>query len=134
MPLLAPPPEAEVRALPPSAPETTRDLGADKERLARVYLEGQGLRLMASNYRCRLGEIDLVMRDTATLVFVEVRFRASDRFGGAAASIGVAKQRRLIAAAGLFLQYKSLNLPCRFDVIAIGAGDHIDWIRDAFHA
>lgn len=128
------PPEAEVRALPPSTLETTRDLGAGKERLALVYLESQGLRLIASNYRCRLGEIDLVMRDTATLVFVEVRFRASDRFGGAAASIGVAKQRRLIAAAGFFLQYKSLDLPCRFDVIAIGAGDRIDWIRDAFHA
>ena len=120
--------------MPPSPPETSRDLGADKERLARDYLEGQGLRLMANNYRCRRGEIDLVMRDAATLVFVEVRFRASERFGGAASSIGVAKQRRLIAAASHFLQRQPLDLPCRFDVIAIGAGDHIDWIRDAFHA
>lgn len=109
-------------------------MGADKERLACLYLENQGLRLMASNYRCRLGEIDLVMRDSDTLVFVEVRFRASDRFGGAVASIGISKQRRLIAAAGLFLQCHSLDLPCRFDVIAMSGGNHIDWIRDAFHA
>jgi putative endonuclease len=128
------PPEAEGRALPPSIPETTRAIGADKERLARAYLEDQGLRLVASNYRCRRGEIDLVMRDASTLVFVEVRFRASDRFGGAAASVGPAKQMRLTAAASHFLQRKSLNLPCRFDVIAIGAGDRIDWIQDAFHA
>jgi putative endonuclease len=133
VPILAPPWEG-VYILPPSTPESTRGLGADKERLARLFLESQGLRMIASNFRCRLGEIDLVMRDSATLVFIEVRFRSSDRFGGAAASIGVSKQRRLIAAAGLFLQNKSLDLPCRFDVIAVGAGNRIDWIQDAFHA
>jgi putative endonuclease len=120
--------------LSPATPETTRDLGADKERLARVYLEGQGLRLVARNYRCRRGEIDMVMRDAGALVFVEVRYRAWDRYGGAAASIGLAKQRRLLAAASHFLQHLSLDLPCRFDVVAIGAGDRIDWIRDAFNA
>jgi len=120
--------------LPLPASEDRRALGADKERLARAFLEGQGLRWLANNYRCRRGEIDLVMRDAGTLVFVEVRYRASARFGGAAASVITAKQRRLIAAAGHFLQGSTLNLPCRFDVIAIGAGDHIDWIRDAFHA
>ncbi|HPB76542.1 MAG TPA: YraN family protein [Chromatiaceae bacterium] len=120
--------------MPPSAPETPRDRGADKERLARAYLEAQGLRLVASNYRCRRGEIDLVMRDARTLVFVEVRYRASERFGGAAASVGLAKQRRLQAAAGHFLQGHGNDLPCRFDVLAIGAGDRIDWIRDAFGA
>lgn len=119
----------------PTAPaETPRDKGADKERLAQTYLEAQGLRLVTSNYRCRRGEIDLVMRDGQTLVFVEVRYRASERFGGAAASVGLAKQRRLQAAAGHFLQGHGNALPCRFDVLAIGAGDRIDWIRDAFGA
>ncbi len=121
----------------PTAPaETPRDKGADKERLAQTYLEAQGLRPVASNYRCRRGEIDLVMRDGQTLVFVEVRYRASERFGGAAASVGLAKQRRLQAAAGHFLQGHGHGnaLPCRFDVLAIGAGDRIDWIRDAFGA
>ncbi len=121
----------------PTAPaETPREKGADKERLAQTYLEAQGLLLVASNYRCRRGEIDLVMRDGQTLVFVEVRYRASERFGGAAASVGLAKQRRLQAAAGHFLQGHGHGnaLPCRFDVLAIGAGDRIDWIRDAFGA
>lgn len=120
--------------MPQTALEDRRALGADKERLARAFLEQRGLGWVASNYRCRRGEIDLVMRDAGTLVFVEVRYRASARFGGAAASVISAKQRRLLAAAGYFLQGSTLNLPCRFDVVAIGAGDHIDWIQDAFHA
>jgi len=115
-------------------PESTTARGRRGEELACRHLESRGLRLLERNYRCRAGEIDLVMRDASTLVFVEVRFRASDRFGGAAASVGPAKQMRLTAAASHFLQRKSLNLPCRFDVIAIGAGDRIDWIQDAFHA
>lgn len=119
-------------ALPPE--DNPRDKGADKERLARAYLEARGLRLVMSNYRCRRGEIDLIMREAATLVFVEVRFRASERFGGAAASVDLAKQRRLRAAASHFLQGYAGTLPCRFDVLAIGAGDRIDWIRDAFGA
>lgn len=116
-----------------STPKTSKSVGADKERLARDFLKRQGLRLVASNYGCRLGEVDLIMRDSGTLVFVEVRFRASDRFGTAAETVGPRKQRRLAAAASRYLQQFRLNLPCRFDVLAIGAGDRIDWIRDAFH-
>jgi putative endonuclease len=108
-------------------------VGAEKEDLARTYLERRGLHGVTSNYRCRLGEIDLVMRDADVLVFVEVRFRASDLFGTPAETVGPRKQRRLVAAAGHFLQRHRLNLPCRFDVVAIGAGDRVDWIQDAFH-
>lgn len=117
----------------PTNPSSPRAIGTDKEIRARAFLESQGLRLVASNFRCRVGEIDLIMHDADTLVFVEVRFRASMRFGGALVSVDMAKQRRLIATAGYFLQQRSLNLPCRFDILAFGGGERIDWIRDAFH-
>ena len=113
---------------------STRSVGADKEELARAYLEGQGLGFVTRNYRCRRGEIDLVMREADTLVFAEVRYRASARFGGAAESVDRHKQRRLAAAAGDYLQHHPTKLPCRFDVIALGDGDRIDWIRNAFDA
>jgi putative endonuclease len=108
-------------------------VGSEKEQVACLYLEGRGLRLVARNYRCRHGELDLVMRDDNTLVFVEVRFRHSTRFGGAAESVDAHKQQRLAAAAGHYLQRHPSLLACRFDVLAIGAGDHIDWIKDAFN-
>jgi putative endonuclease len=110
-------------------------VGTAKEALARRYLERQGLRLVARNWRCRHGEIDLVMLDRAgdgELVFVEVRYRRSERFGGALASVDGHKQRRLLAAAGQYLQSHPTEHPCRFDVIAIGDGDAIHWIRSAF--
>lgn len=122
-----------IRALLRFAPRSSKAIGAAKECLARNFLQRQGLRLVASNYGCRLGEVDLVMRDADTLVFIEVRYRASDRFGTAAETVGQRKQRRLAAAADHYLQQHRLDLPCRFDVLAIDAGDRIDWIRDAFH-
>ncbi len=113
-----------------------RGLGEDKERIACGYLEQRGLRLLARNYRCRRGEIDLVMLDETLgapdLVFIEVRFRGSERFGGAAASVDRRKQARLSAAAAHYLQHHPSELPCRFDVVAIGAGDRVHWIRGAF--
>jgi putative endonuclease len=107
-------------------------VGAEKERLARAFLERRGLQLVTSNYRCRRGEIDLVMRDGGVLVFVEVRFRSTDLFGTPAETVGTRKQRRLAAAAAHYLQRHRTRLPCRFDVLAIGNRDQIDWIRDAF--
>jgi len=112
-------------------PDTCRT-GDDKEVLARRYLEGRGLRHVAHNVRCRHGEIDLVMRDAQVLVFVEVRYRRGEHFGGAAASVDRRKQARLIAAAGFYLQRHPTDLPCRFDVVAIGAGDRIQWFQNAF--
>lgn len=120
--------------MPRLAPSpTSARVGADKERLAGDYLQAQGLELVTRNYRCRRGEIDLVMRERGVLVFVEVRFRRSDRYGGAAATVDAHKQRRLAAAAAHYLGQHPNPLPCRFDVLALGGGDRIDWIKDAFY-
>ena len=112
--------------------------GRAAEDAALGFLESQGCVLLHRNYRCRLGEIDLVMRDGGSLVFVEVRARESEAYGGAAASIGHAKQRRLAAAARHFLMThpREAALPARFDVVAIsgpGGENSPHWIRAAFH-
>lgn len=109
-------------------------LGRDKERLAGDFLVRQGLRPVARNHRCRYGEIDIVMRDGDTLVFVEVRYRTSARFGTPAETVDSRKQRRLSAAAADYLKCHPSMLPCRFDVVAIGAQDQIEWLKDAFSA
>lgn len=108
-------------------------IGGEKERLACAYLQDKGLRLLERNHRCRRGEIDLVMREANTLVFVEVRFRASTRFGTPAETVDFRKQRKLAAAASHYLQHNPTNLPCRFDVIALSGANRVDWIRDAFY-
>jgi putative endonuclease len=120
------------RALRPFSASRPARVGDDKERLACTYLERRGLRLLERNYRCRRGEIDLVMRDTDTLVFVEVRFRTSSRFGTPAETVDSHKQRRLASAAAHYLQRHPTNLPCRFDVVAVNGANSIDWIRSAF--
>lgn len=88
---------------------------------------------MARNYHCKGGEIDLIMQQQRALVFVEVRFRKSAAFGSAAASVTRSKQQKIITAAQHFLMDNSklANLPCRFDVVAITAGQ-IEWIENAF--
>jgi len=91
------------------------------------------LRLLERNYRCRRGEIDLVMREGNTLVFVEVRFRASPSFGTLAETVNIHKQRRLAAAAAYYLRHHPTKLACRFDVVAVSGNNHIDWIRNAFN-
>ncbi|NCA68537.1 MAG: YraN family protein [Sphingobacteriia bacterium] len=118
---------------PPAGPRvSTRALGTAKEQLAESFLCRQGLRLVARNHRCRMGEIDLIMRDGATLVFIEVRYRHSERFGTAAATVDHRKQRRLTAAANHYLLGHPTLLPCRFDVVAISGEDRIEWIKHAF--
>ncbi|MBS0211552.1 MAG: YraN family protein [Proteobacteria bacterium] len=113
--------------------------GADFEAIARAHLEAAGLRLFAANARYRVGEIDLVMRDGEAVVFVEVRYRRSAGFGGSAASVNTAKQRKLVLAAQAFLAgHPALaRAPCRFDVVAV-EGDaqapRIEWIKHAFEA
>jgi putative endonuclease len=106
--------------------------GIEAEDLALTYLQGQGLRLKARNYTCRLGEIDLVLLDGATLVFVEVRQRTHRTFGGAAESITARKREKLIATARHFLARQRSLPPCRFDAILIYGEGQIEWIRDAF--
>ena len=107
--------------------------GRAAEALAAQFLERRGLQLVERNYRCRTGEVDLVMRDGPTLVFVEVRLRADGRFGGAAASIDARKQSRVLAAARHYLAGKP-DAPCRCDVVLLDRLDshRIEWIRDAF--
>lgn len=111
----------------------TQASGAAAEDRALDFLSGRGLRLLERNVASRLGEIDLVMRDADTIVFVEVRSRARNDFGGAAASVGPAKQRRLRREAQRYLNARFGDRwpACRFDVCAID-GAAIDWIRDAF--
>lgn len=108
--------------------------GAEAEHLAATFLQQQGLQLVETNYRCRFGEIDLVCRDCGALVFVEVRLRGSDAFGGAAASITAHKQHKLLLAARHYLQQQRSAPACRFDVVLLrGLRDNdIEWIRNAF--
>ncbi|ABA56881.1 Protein of unknown function UPF0102 [Nitrosococcus oceani ATCC 19707] len=118
-------------------PATHRDKGEQAEQLACHYLQARGLRLTQRNYHCRLGEIDLIMEDRESLVFIEVRYRRKGRFGDAIDSITPAKQARLIAAAQHYLQRTggAQNKPCRFDVVGITSekgADNIMWLRDAF--
>lgn len=97
---------------------------------ALAYLQQQGLTLVERNFRCKGGEIDLVMQLKDTLIFVEVRKRADKKHGGAAASVTPAKQKRLIIAAHIFLQRYKMPPACRFDVIAID-GAEMSWIKNA---
>ncbi len=113
---------------------TTVEAGRSAEARARALLEREGLTFVAGNVRYRFGELDLVMEDGGTLVFVEVRERAGIRFGGAAASIDARKRLRLSRAAQRYLQqaFGSRRVPpCRFDVVAIDAG-RPQWIKSAF--
>lgn len=108
-------------------------LGRTAETHAERFLESKGLKRVARNWRCRFGEIDLIMQDQRTLVFVEVRLRSSAKFGGAAASVTSGKQRKLLAAAKLYLSNLAELPPCRFDVIALSDSDVApEWIKSAF--
>ncbi|MCP3870408.1 MAG: YraN family protein [Gammaproteobacteria bacterium] len=110
--------------------------GKCSEDQARRYLEKQGLKTLQCNFRTRRGEIDLIMLDTQTLVFVEVRYRKGNRYGSAAESVTAQKQQRLTLAARQFLLGKPRfsNSACRFDVIALSGEEpvEIEWIKDAF--
>ena len=117
--------------------EAHRVRGEAFESLALDFLKSKGLRLVERNFHCRHGEIDLVMMDNRDLVFVEVRFRKNPRFGGAAQSISIHKQKKIRITAERFLQLNAkLGFQgCRFDVLAIdgvGPTQKIDWILDAF--
>ena len=116
---------------------STKQAGDAAEDRALAHLQSHGLRLVARNYRTPGrggGEIDLVMREPdGTLVFVEVRKRASGAYGGAAGSVLGVKQRRIVFAARHFLMRLAVPPPCRFDVIGM-EGDRIQWIRAAFDA
>jgi putative endonuclease len=110
-----------------------QQIGRAAEDAAVAFLISRGLQIMARNFRRRLGELDVVARERDTLIIVEVRTRASNRFGGAAASVDFRKQAKLQRAASLFLQHRPdlAKLPVRFDVIAVTPAG-IEWIKHAF--
>ncbi len=117
---------------------STKAVGDDAESLALAWLQARGLALVQRNYRvargprARGGEIDLILRERdGTLVFVEVRARRSTAQGGAAATVGAAKQRALIFAAQHYLMTFDALPPCRFDVVAIDGG-RVEWLKGAF--
>jgi len=124
-------PQADVTAAHRSPAQRTGDQGEDR---ALALLTEQGLQLLARNLCCAAGEIDLIMRDDNVLVFVEVRARGSRRYGGAAASIGIAKRQRLQRAALFFLpmltrqHWHGVTPRCRFDVVALEADGPV-WLR-----
>ena len=105
--------------------------GGEAEEQAARFLARRGLEIVARNYRTRFGEIDLVARDGAILVFVEVRMRSSARYGGAAASVGFRKRARIEAAARQYLARLGREPACRFDVVTL-EGAEPAWLRGAF--
>jgi len=107
--------------------------GSSAEALALVYLQNQHLQLLEKNFRCPYGEIDLIMQDGQTLVFVEVRMRSSVNFGGAAMSVTPSKQEKLRRSAQRYLQIHG-EQPCRFDVILMQAinVNAVEWLKNVF--
>ena len=113
--------------------KTTLATGKSAEALAENYLAGMGLVSVSRNYRCRQGEIDLIMRDGETLVFVEVRYRKSGDYGTALETVTATKQHKILVAAQFYIQKQKVDdtIPLRFDVIGI-TGNNIQWIKAAF--
>lgn len=129
-------------------PADKRNFGQLQEQIAAEYLIARGLKLLLTNFQCRLGEIDLIMRDDDTLVFVEVRYRRSNKFGSAVESVNYRKQTRLLRCAQYYLVSHNLSdkLPCRFDILGLSPEQnnhkgsqpsavvtpHIEWLKNAF--
>ncbi len=103
------------------------------EQIATVFLQHKGLKLLEKNFRCKYGEVDLIMQDGKTLVFIEVRLRSNNQFGGAAESITPTKQKKLSRTAEFYLQTYGTS-PCRFDAILMQTTDinAVEWIKNAF--
>jgi len=126
----------------PAKPQSIA-IGQNAEDLALQFLQSKGMRLIDRNYRCKMGEIDLVMRCDSELVFVEVRYRKHASFGSGAESVDYRKQQKILKSAEYFLQKHSkyATLPCRIDVVSITAAQKssdpqsgIDWIPNAIQA
>jgi putative endonuclease len=119
-------------------PYSRKEAGEAGERIALAHLQSQGLELVERNYRCRGGEIDLIMWERKTLVLVEVRMRSGEAFGGAAASVDARKQKSIILASRhlMMMRPQLLRACARFDVVALddtsGRPETIHWLKDAF--
>ncbi len=120
-----------------SNPRTARARGAAIERIAARWLEQQGLTLLGQNQHAKGGELDLVMQDGDTLVFVEVKHRETTRYGHPLETVTAQKQRHLVHAARVYLHRQQLSCPCRFDILAaIGTPPALtfEWVKAAFDA
>ena len=113
--------------MPPSKPHPS-------EIIAQKYLTQHGLKLIEQNYHSRYGEIDLIMQDQSTLVFIEVRQRSPQFFGGALASVDLRKQQKITLTAQQYLSARHIDSACRFDVVALDKDHQIEWVKDAFNA
>lgn len=122
------------KLVPEITPAASGGAGERFEREAEALLKANGLTLVERNWLCRFGEIDLIMRDGATLVFVEVRQRNSQRFGGAAASIGSQKQARIERAVALYLSRLPTMPVCRVDAVLFEGSRSAQWLRNIFDA
>ncbi|MCP0914873.1 MULTISPECIES: YraN family protein [Legionella] len=113
----------------------SQEIGFAAEAHTRRYLHQQGLQWITSNYRCRFGEIDLIMRDEEYLVFIEVRARSGNAFGGAAASVTYSKKQKIIKTASFYLAANKLQdkQAVRFDLVSLeGMPAKLTWIKNAF--
>lgn len=110
-----------------------REIGKSYEKTAAAFLKEKGVRIIAQNFRCRQGEIDLIGRHGDYLVFFEVKYRSSDLAGDPAEAVDVKKQRKICRTAAYFLYQRKLgeSIPVRFDVIGI-CGEQINWYQNAF--
>lgn len=124
--------------LTPTAPGKRRETGLAQEVTAAHYLSQQGLQLIETNFTCRVGEIDLIMKDDDTLVFVEVRYRTRADFIDPVTSVDFRKQKKLLRSAATYLKYRGLTdrVPCRIDVLGItqagrSGEPEFNWIRNA---
>ncbi len=106
--------------------------GDSAEEQVHCFLIEQGLQPVTRNFRCRLGELDLIMKDGESLVIIEVRYRKSDRYGSALESVTPRKQSRIIAATRFYLSQHPSPCPIRFDVVAVSGDASINWIKNAF--
>ena len=106
--------------------------GKKAEDVACSFLQKNGLKLIERNYHCRYGEIDIIMKDDDTIVFIEVRYRKTINYGGAEASVDKNKQQKLVFTANHYIQKYSVSQPMRFDVVAIYPNESPYWITDAF--
>lgn len=117
--------------------------GVQAETIALNYLTSKGLQILKQNFRCRRGEIDLIMKDSTTcskleqapeLVFIEVRYRSRDDYGSALESVTQYKVRRIIHTATYFqMKFREFEAwPCRFDIVTISPGSQVDWLQSAF--
>tara|TARA_B110000881_G_C18410354_1_gene430609 strand:- start:133 stop:513 length:381 start_codon:yes stop_codon:yes gene_type:complete len=120
--------------------QTTKETGDMSEQLAKHYLEKSGLLFITGNFHSRQGEIDLIMKEQQTLVFIEVKYRKNATFGGAISAVTYKKQQKIKQCAKFYLQQQNLNeynTDCRFDVIALQGtqNEHdieISWLKNAF--